>query len=85
MQLVDMRGAHEIQNGTHSKRVQGEQMFVEITEKGSILISAETPAEAFALKHLIGYTPCEECGQVKMPIVIDLSVITQVCVAEELG
>ena len=55
-------------------------MKVEIDSSGRIVITAENPTEAFALKYL---TPvgqdhiCSKCGQMKVPIMVDCAVLDQ--------
>jgi hypothetical protein len=53
-------------------------MKAEITREGYIRVIAETPEEAFAIKHLtpVGedYT-CETCGYAKSPMLFDCTIL----------
>jgi hypothetical protein len=52
-------------------------MKAELKSDGYIHIVAETVAEAFALKHLapLENKPCEKCGQNKIPVMFDCSIL----------
>lgn len=54
-------------------------MKAEIRKDGFIWIIAENATEAFALNHLVPAGSkaevCKECKQVKIPVVIDVSVL----------
>ena len=52
-------------------------MKTEIKTNGYIHIIAETATEAFALKYLtpLENKPCEKCGQIKIPVMFDCSVL----------
>jgi hypothetical protein len=54
-------------------------MKAEIKKDGFIWITAEDATEAFALNHLVPVGDkaevCKECNQVKIPVVIDASVL----------
>ena len=52
-------------------------MKVELNRDSTIEIIAETITEAFALQHLtgIGKEICNCCGQIKVPIIINCSIL----------
>ncbi len=53
-------------------------MKVEITNDHYIVITAETVVEAFALNYLMPVgkeSICSECGQIKMPVTINCSIL----------
>jgi hypothetical protein len=53
-------------------------MLAEITNDGFVKITAENPAEAFALQHIYSDKEiCPSCGQVKQATIIDLGVIAK--------
>ncbi len=56
----------------------GVRMKVEITNDHCIVITAETVVEAFALNYLMAVgkeSICNECGQIKMPVTINCSIL----------
>jgi hypothetical protein len=51
------------------------QMKADLRADGFIWIIAETPSEAFALKHLTDVKPCYHCNQFKVPLAIDNTIL----------
>jgi len=53
-------------------------MKANIDSKGYIVITAQSPIEAFALNHIAPDSNiCPECKQVKIPFLIDCSILNQ--------
>jgi hypothetical protein len=54
-------------------------MKAEITKDGYIKITAETHVEAFAMKGIFPLDGeiCEKCGQMKVPLTIDSSILNE--------
>ena len=50
-------------------------MKIDIDNNGTLLITAESMPEVFAIKYICEKDPkCPECGQMKLPIMFDTSI-----------